>query len=70
MSTEEKIINQGGAAFPMPGFEEGMSMRDYFAAQAIGGILANQYQDQYTDEEQAERAYSIADAMIERRYKL
>jgi hypothetical protein len=41
----------------------GMSLRDYFAAHALNGIL----QDSYVPEFVAERAYAIADAMLRER---
>ena len=62
--------NDGGAAFPCEGGPEsglhpdpGMSLRDYFAGQALAGWLA------VTDsppppEMAAKRCYSYADAMI------
>jgi hypothetical protein len=60
----------GGQAFPNEGFngwgkpEEGMTLRDYFAAKA----LANRYtQDETKPDKVAEWAYVIADAMLEAR---
>ena len=45
---------------------KGMDLRDYFAAHAIQGILANQkYPD--SNSEMARWAYGIADAMMEER---
>jgi hypothetical protein len=61
-------------AFPMPMdarpdapfAAQGMMLRDYFAAHAIQGILANQkYPD--SNSEMARWAYGIADAMMEER---
>lgn len=57
-------------AFPAIGeitdlFQEGMTLRDYFAGQALAGILAgtdNEAIDNY-----AVKAYRIADVMLERR---
>ena len=44
----------------------GMSLRDYFAATALSGLL--QYSnDSYDDEAIAQLAYSLADAMMEAR---
>lgn len=76
----------GGAAFPMmfnaegyvPEWQEGMSLRDYFAAAAITGILANQprfWDDEcvtltvegFMNKEAAAQAYRVADQMIKRR---
>ena len=60
----------GGPAFPNEGFngwgkpEEGMTLRDYFAAKA----LANKYtQNENMPDKVAEWAYAVADAMLEAR---
>lgn len=66
----------GGAAFPAPGDEEfprewGMSLRDYFAAQALAGLLHHYHEgravstDPFNDI--SEVAYEYADAMLEAR---
>lgn len=62
--------NDGGAAFPRPGFtsnetesQEGMTLRDYFAGQAVAHIMAMHYGDA-PDREIAKMAYEVADAMI------
>jgi len=58
----------GDAAFPRPenskGFQgsKGMSLRDWFAGQALAGIATTQEQ---TVEYAADLAYQIADAMIQ-----
>ena len=62
--------DDGGPAFPIPGLQDdadfnGMSLRDYFAAQAMAGFLAqpgiiNPTQD-------AALAYRMADAMLKAR---
>ena len=45
---------------------KGMSLRDYFAATALSGLL--QYSnDSYDDDAIAQLAYSLADAMMEAR---
>lgn len=46
---------------------QGMTLRDYFAAQAMQGYIAGQY-DLYPHEK-AEEAYKIADLMLEERVK-
>jgi hypothetical protein len=46
--------------------EHGLTMRDYFAAKAMQGAMANQGVDIYPDE-YAKLAYEIADAMMEAR---
>jgi hypothetical protein len=65
-------INDGGAAFPIPNddrpgaypAEPGMSLRDYFAAFALQGMLANpdRLEDSYI--ERAMKSYECADAML------
>lgn len=78
--------DESGPAFPRPASEftnrgeteqispqDGMSLRDYFAGRAMGGLLAwsppgSEYQ--YKPEEVAERAYAFADAMLRRRNAL
>jgi hypothetical protein len=51
----------------MPVWSEGLSIRDYFAAKAMQGSIAGDY-DVYP-EEIAQRAYAIADAMLEEQVK-
>lgn len=71
-----KEINDGGAAFPQakidrssvyPFYEQdgGISMRDYFAAKAMQGMLTSH--DACDPDAIADRAYVIADAMIKAR---
>jgi hypothetical protein len=69
-------INDGGAAFARGphgfdddakpyGHQKGMSLRDYFAGQAIAGFLAcPTMRDGMTSVEYAKGAYQVADAMI------
>jgi len=49
-----------------------MSMRDYFAGQALNGMLANseEFGDAVPPEDVADFAYNIANSMLERREKL
>jgi hypothetical protein len=71
MSTE---INDGGPAFPHFKFAEngkveilpqgGMTLRDYFAAQALAGMLTRKESDGWTNREVAGDCYSYADAML------
>ena len=65
----------GGPAFPLqsigpdfaPGFS-GMTLRDYFAAKIMQGLLAGgNLVRTIKDSELAESAYSIADAMLKAR---
>ena len=66
--------NNGGPAFPTKAYdlereqlvrEEGMTLRDYFAAKAMQGLL----QYAYTHADRASVAYKVADAMIAEREK-
>lgn len=65
--------HDGGPAFPTttPFTDEGMSIRDYFAAAALQGILAAHAGPDNlifpTDKEAARMAYSAADAMLRAR---
>jgi hypothetical protein len=62
-------MNTGGPAFPI-GSNAGMSLRDWFAGQAMVGILAN---DSEPSPEQVPHivasAYILADAMLSQREK-
>ncbi len=67
----------GGPAFPAAHFdladhEHGMSLRDYFAAKAMQGLLAAGRDAQYGCDDMerlAASSYSIADAMLKVREK-
>lgn len=67
-------INDGGAAFPESGERgkaaggEGMSLRDWFAGQALTGLLANTNNSGVV-QNYAEDAYAFADAMLAARNK-
>lgn len=72
-------INNGGLAFPLSGGQylgedraTGMSLRDYFAAQALTGVLQarallNGPDSLGSQEDVAEECYELADAMIAQR---
>lgn len=67
-------LNNGGPAFPYddrgPKFHYGISMRDWFAGQALAGLLGGWPSD--TDPKvktASEWAYEFADAMLEARDK-
>ena len=73
-------IDNGGPAFPAglvdPATPEdavhpmhsGMALRDYFAAKAMQGFMANKANPlHYMPEQDAQWAYSIADAMLKAR---
>ena len=77
MTTPDKKIDDGGPAFPSSFVPEtGMSMRDWFAGQALAGIYASQWFSDHTKEYHlikqtgdqaigaAKCAYAAADAMI------
>ena len=67
-------MKNGGPAFPLqsigpefaPGYA-GMSLRDYFAAKAMQGLLAVELKPDVENEDLAEVAYAIADAMLAER---
>ena len=76
--------NDGGAAFPLPPVlseggpesywsqppQPGMSLRDYFAGQALAGILLDAgTARQVEDHTIAKSAYRLADAMLAEREK-
>ena len=57
-------------AFPTEtafGYEEGMTLRDYFAAKAMTGLLTAELVGEYSNEHVAEISYRIADAMMKAR---
>jgi hypothetical protein len=71
------VSNTGGQAFPM-GIHafEGMTLRDYFAGQALIGLAAamnsadrRRHRDGLADGREASVAYGIADAMLKERAK-
>ena len=61
-------INDGGSAFPLylpqdeGNIRDGMTLRDWFAGQALNAIAARNTDRTYRDD--ADEAYSFADAMI------
>lgn len=69
--------NDGGPAFPMQyshgpeqiGTEPGMTLRDYFAGQALAGYLAAGLTKDPKPWDAAKVAYGYADAMIAERAK-
>jgi hypothetical protein len=63
-------INDGGPAFPRHGYNsnDGMTLRDWFAGQALQGLLAcGEAHDEHTDSVTAGAAYKMADAMLKAR---
>jgi hypothetical protein len=69
-----KEINDGGPAFPCEGGEQsglyaalGMSLRDWFAGQAVAGVGGFGYGSPTDSKGIAKGAYEIADAMLKAR---
>lgn len=67
--SSKEIIEEGGPAFPnksdiVSTRPEGMTLRDWFAGQALAGIAAS-----YTLKEAASYAYALADKMLMEREK-
>jgi hypothetical protein len=73
-------VDDGGSAFPIPAYEEGtlagrfssghppqpgMSIRDWFAGQALAGLLASPHTSKI--DKLPELAFCIADAMLKQR---
>lgn len=59
--------DDGGAAFPDP-YTDGMTLRDYFAAQAMLGLLGLLDGDnQHQADTIPGAAYAVADAMLKAR---
>lgn len=68
--------NNGGSAFPVPTErnDNGMTLRDYFAAKAMLGLAQTMPEDQFENVSDAanfiaESSYLMADAMLEARSK-
>lgn len=62
-------IDNGGPAFPTQSdshYYHGMTLRDYFATKAMQGMLACEML-RATEQEFADRAYKVADAMLKAR---
>lgn len=68
----------GGPAFPTDGFkydsingghQSGMTLRDYFAAKAMHGMLANPTRGSFNCEATSSNSYAMADAMLAERNK-
>ena len=74
------VKDDGGPAFPLAvpvgdglGIQHGMSLRDWFAGQALAGMLASDQvgESQWADNKDyaASFAYKMADAMLQERAK-
>jgi hypothetical protein len=62
-------INDGGPAYPMHpnSWEYGMTLRDWFAGQALAGMGLEYTSDKFCHASVAECAYRYADAMLKAR---
>ena len=63
-------INTGGPAYPVPmnNYDHGMTLRDYFAGQALAIVMGRfDHDHEPSDEDIAMYAYFIANAMIAER---
>ena len=49
------------------GYNEGMTLRDYFAAKAMQGMLSENSGIRYPTDELVDFAYKVADAMLKAR---
>jgi len=61
--------DDGYPAFPVQQYADysGMSLRDYFAANALEGMIAGSQGLAITTEQFAEQSYKLADAMLKAR---
>ena len=70
---KQKVIDDGGSAFPACNEANvngtmGISIRDYFAGQALAGVSSYEmYSSSRVKESRAEWCYAQADAMLEAR---
>tara|TARA_B110000503_G_scaffold70761_1_gene109971 strand:+ start:275 stop:505 length:231 start_codon:yes stop_codon:yes gene_type:complete len=67
-------INDGGPAFPSINdhthpttINNGMTLRDYFAGQAMASLLVNRKFNEASTKDIVERAFWFADAMLDER---
>ena len=56
-------------AFPSDGFDSGMTLRDYFAAAALQGLIANKPYMGIDTSLMSDWAYKVANAMLNEREK-
>jgi len=71
-TTEKKspfVFEEGGPVHPVTygNIHDGMSLRDYFAGQALMGLIVHNNYGSVSDANIAKGAYSYADAMLEAR---
>jgi hypothetical protein len=62
--SEKTDENENAAAYPIQGFEFGMTKREEIAKAAMQGILSNTHD--WTPEFVAEKAVTLADALLRR----
>lgn len=68
MVVDAEVRDDGGQAFPRAhNVSAGMTLRDYFAAAALQGVLASNRDTCWQHEKVAEFCYAQADAMLEAR---
>ena len=69
MTENRNFLPTGGPAYPTypSGYSQGMTLRDYFAAQALQGMSVGGPGLNVTNAKIAEEAYALADAMLEAR---
>jgi hypothetical protein len=63
-------INDGGPAFSTPPgvqHNDGISMRDYFAAAALQGLMSKVKPEAHWEDYRAKWSYEAADAMLKAR---
>ena len=75
-------IDKGGPAFPVPSelaaklgcvsseSDAGMSLLDYFAGQALAGMMARKDSDGWTQREVADDCYLYAESMLATRKRI
>lgn len=66
------VQNTGGPAFPLVippehSYSTGMTLRDYFAAEAMKGMLSENSGIRYPTDELVKFAYDVADEMLKAR---
>ncbi len=67
MHTSIPIQNQATGEITATQVQHGMTLRDYFAAKALNGLLAGRILTRQDFEQNARAAYLLADAMLKER---
>jgi len=68
MWKRDEKTNDGGPAFPA-GVSAGMSLRDWFAGQALTGWISDSTANVSEPDNIAEHCYELADAMVAEKEK-